>query len=578
MHCLLRRITRKSRSGVGHADETVDATSLTIGRATDQHLFLPDVHVALRHAVIRQTSGERFSVQARTPSGVQINGRTVQTGIVRVGDRITVGRTEIRLLKPPAGADLALEIDEAPMREGRQLDVGALSLRETWLRKRPWAWLLFLLVLGFGLGVPFAMIHDAPLPRLPWSAPAESATPTAFAWESLGGDRFWDSGPMSRAHGFFGRDCASCHVEPFRRVADTACLECHSDQRHHADAPELLRAAGLDEWRCADCHREHNGADALVATAPKLCTDCHARPGRTMPGSDMRTVNGFGGGAHPQFRVRLVSPDDSGGFEWHRLRLEPALAENNGLIFPHAVHLASAGIEGPEQIEVLECSSCHRPGPRGVDMQPVRFEADCRRCHRLDFEPNDPRRQLPHGEPELVLARLEEYYARVALAGGYRNPEAEPPEVVRRERPGGDALGERERRAALDWAERWAGTVATEVVEYRTCKTCHAIERRPGTPGGWHVEPVALTQDWMPGHEFSHDPHLGMACTDCHAAGDSEQTSDVLMPGIETCGDCHGDAGSSARIASRCIDCHGFHVADELTMEAHDGARTQAAP
>ncbi|NIR59475.1 MAG: hypothetical protein GWO02_08105, partial [Gammaproteobacteria bacterium] len=80
-----------------------------------------------------------------------------------------------------------------------QLDVGAVSLRETWLRKRPWAWLLFLAILGFGLGVPFATIHDTPLP---WAPAAESAAPggAAMDWHRLGGDRFWDSGPMSRAH------------------------------------------------------------------------------------------------------------------------------------------------------------------------------------------------------------------------------------------------------------------------------------------------------------------------------------------------------------------------------------------
>ena len=577
MHCLIRRITRKSRSGVGHAEETVEAGTVSLGRATDQHVFLPDLHVALHHAVIRATANGRFSVQARTPSGVQINGRTVQTGTVRPGDRITVGRTEIRLLKPPAGIDLALEIDEAPVREGRQLDVGGLSLRETWLRKRPWAWLLLLLVLGLGLGVPFAEIHELRLSSLPWGPTTGDATPvaTTLPWSRLGGDRLWESGPMSRAHRFFGQDCGGCHEQPFRRVRDGACLECHKGQPHHADDAELLRASGLEQWRCADCHLEHTGSDGLIATAPRLCTDCHAAPGRTMPASDTRAVTGFGAGQHPQFRVRLVAPDDGGGFGWRRVRLDDSLREDNGLVFPHAAHLAAEGIEGPQGKEVLDCAGCHRPGPRDVAMQPIRFERDCQRCHRLDFEPNDPQRQLPHAEPELVLPMLEEYYARVALAGGYRNPEADPPEVVRRQRPGDDELGERPRRVALAWAERWARTVATEVFEYRTCKTCHAVERSVDAAGGWHIGAVALTQSWFPAHEFSHDPHLGTTCTECHAAETSEHASDVLMPAIETCRQCHGDADSTAQVASRCIDCHGFHAADALIMETPDVARAR---
>lgn len=567
MHCLIRRITRKSKTGVSHSDSVVTTDSISIGRATDQDVFLPDLHVALRHAVIGAVSRGRFSVNAKTPSGVQINGHTTQAGVLEVGDRLRVGRTELRLLKPPSGADLALQVDEAQIQEGRQIDVGALSLRETWLSKRPWAWILFLVVLGFGLGVPFATIHDVSLPWRTGDA-ATGPPPEPAPWHLLGGDQLWDSGPMSRAHRIFGKDCGSCHTTPFQRVTDGACLDCHEGTPHHADDTAMLQTAGLERWRCADCHTEHNGSEGLIATTPTLCTDCHSDPDGNMPQSETLAVSGFGAEAHPQFRIRLVGRSEGGDepFAWHRVRMSGAMSETNGLVFPHDVHLAEEGVEGPEDMEMLECADCHRPDPRDIAMQPTRFERDCQRCHRLDFEPNEPSRQLPHGRPDEVVAMLEEYYARVALAGGYRNQEADPPEIVRRGRPGSDELGERDRRIALDWSQEWAEEVATELFEYRTCKTCHEIERRTDAAGGWHVQPVALTQEWFPEHEFTHDPHLGTACTDCHEAKQSETSSDVLMPGLGTCLECHGGADASGKVASRCIDCHGFHRADEQVM------------
>jgi len=575
MHCLIRRITRKSKTGVSHSDSVVDADSISIGRATDQDVFLPDLHVALRHAVLSSLSSGRFAVKAKTPSGVQINGRTVQAGTVDKGDVLRVGRTELRLLKPPAGADLALEIDEGRIQEGRQLEVGALSLQQTWLRKRPWAWLLFLLVLGFGLGVPFASIHEVAAPS--WLAGGDDplADPEPVPWHALGGDRIWDSGPMSREHRFFGHDCGSCHTAPFQRVADAACLQCHEGTPHHTDDAAMLQTAGLTEERCADCHLEHNGSEGLIATKTSLCTDCHSEPGRNMPSSQTLAVTGFSPDSHPRFRIRLVAAAGDGTFSWRRLRMTGgAMSEDNGLVFPHEPHLAADGIEGPEGMETLACGDCHRTGPKDIAMQPTRFERDCQRCHRLDFEPNEPSRQLPHGQPDMVVAMLEEYYARVALAGGYRNPQADPPATVQRRRPGAQELAEAERRVALQWAQDWAAEVATEVFEYRTCKTCHAIERHESAPGGWHVQPVALTQNWFPAHEFTHDPHLGMACTDCHDAERSEASSDVLMPGIDTCLECHGDDDGGGQVFTRCVDCHGFHAADELVMQSPGGRST----
>lgn len=584
MRVLVRYITRKSRDGVGHTDSTVETDSLTIGRGSDADVFLQDLHVALYHAVLRPAAEGKFAVQARTPSGIRINGRTVQTGVVRAGDTIGIGRSTLQLRRAGSDNDLILEVEESPARSGEAADTGATSLAQAGLHRRRWAWGLFVIILVFGVGVPFGHMvsEDAPEADRPAASgngsPAEAGQPPlshrlveAVPWSLGGGDLIWDSGPMSRAHRFFGQDCAQCHRQPFQRVTDTACLDCHAGQSHHTDDSDLMRDVGLSERRCADCHREHNGIEGLVGTDSRICADCHAEPD-DLRGADLGPVAGFLPGEHPQFRVRLAAVEETGAISWRRVRMDEAVSERNGLLFPHDVHVRESGVEGPSGRERLACADCHRPDASGAAMKPVRFERDCRRCHTLEFSPEESARQLPHGEPDTVIAMLEDHYARVALAGDHTNPEADAPEVVRRKRPGGERLGRDERRAALEWADQWAREVATEVFEYRVCSQCHTVERRPDTDtetendAGWAVRPVALTEDWFSAHRFSHDPHRKVACTECHAAEESASSEDVLMPRIDTCLQCHGDLESSARVPLGCIECHGFHSADELTM------------
>ena len=58
-----------------------------------------------------------------------------------------------------------------------------------------------------------------------------------------------------------------------------------------------------------------------------------------------------------------------------------------------------------------------------------------------------------------------------------------------------------------------------------------------------------------------------MDCEDCHSVKTSEEGSDVLLPNIESCRECHGGADDNSRLASTCVDCHGFHIGDGLLAE-----------
>jgi hypothetical protein len=59
-----------------------------------------------------------------------------------------------------------------------------------------------------------------------------------------------------------------------------------------------------------------------------------------------------------------------------------------------------------------------------MGMQPIRMETHCAECHQLNFEARDPLRTVPHGKPAEVQAILKDFYAKVALEGGFDDPNA----------------------------------------------------------------------------------------------------------------------------------------------------------
>jgi predicted CXXCH cytochrome family protein len=73
----------------------------------------------------------------------------------------------------------------------------------------------------------------------------------------------------------------------------------------------------------------------------------------------------------------------------------------------------------------------------------------------------------------------------------------------------------------------------------------------------------------MPKASFDHAAHAtgDATCETCHAAANSKVASDVLMPQIKVCRDCHGGEtgteGGRARIASPCASCHAYHDKQE---------------
>ena len=526
MTYLIRFITRNAAGGVELHDRTVGAPQITIGRATDQVLHLKDRRARLQHAVIDRKDGA-VAISTSAMAGVTVNGKSQRRAKLTIGDVIEVGANIIKVIEPPDGFDFAISFELAEGADSEHLVSqwsSATSGIGGWSKRRI-AWSLGAAVLVLGFIVPVVFTHD-----------------------------FLLAGPVNSVHASISSDCGSCHSTLFKRVPDAACLDCHTVQRH----ARSVQHAVLGETRCASCHLEHNEPPQLVNQHQDLCTDCHAElPSET----DLQNAADFLQD-HPDFKVSLKRPQRSadGRIEWlvEQVSLaESTSADVSNLRFNHKAHLTPDGIITPDGNRVIECAECHRPDPGGARMQPVSMDEHCSSCHTLAFDPDDPTRTVPHGDAVAVVQALIEYYSARLLG-------SDPDVVDQRVRRPGQRLSRVDRDRVATEARTQALTIAEDLFERRACVNCHTVTRTDGEIP-WQVEPVQLTEIFFPNAVFSHASHDTdvSSCDGCHGATLSDVASDLLIPDINICRDCHGSGQSrrnaSSQIPSTCVMCHGFH-------------------
>ena len=545
MRTLIRFLTRTSGGSVETRDRVADGDAITLGRATDRTLHLKDSRVALDHARIFRSGGRTLLV-CSGPAQAIVNGAVRRDAELHVGDVVQIGANQLRIIEPPdASLDLAFtfELDATADAQPTVGNRPRLSLSQLGLYKRRWAWTLFVAFLGIGLLVPL-------------SGALRKGGSEELRSLHLPSDRVWTSGPLHSAHANLGGRCEACHQNLFVPVRSEACLTCHSTNLHAhvknasaVPATPAMPAANvfMDGLACTSCHAEHEEPARLVQTDQRLCASCHGGDVQaTAETAQMLRATDF----------LLDHPDfDSARRESH----------DRGLKFAHDVHLDPKGVEAPEGNVVMKCADCHQPEAGGGRMQPVRMEQHCASCHRLDFDPAEPDRAVPHGDPERVMASLVEYYSARYLAGyPDRFASAKPNRTVQLPSIG---LSRPDRERLLGLARTRAQSVAQDLFERRVCVECHEVKRNETAEGvSWAVAKVSRTDTWMPAARFDHARH-GTAltpCATCHDASHSKKASDVLMPRITTCRSCHGgERGESAEanlMPSTCTTCHDFHL------------------
>lgn len=409
-----------------------------------------------------------------------------------------------------------------------------------------------------------------------------------LAWHGIQRDtRVFSAGKLSPAHAVLSRECAACHVSfagSFRASAENqACLDCHDGPIHHANqvfTPD-----------CAVCHAEHRGTIRLAATSDANCAQCHGDL-RSSNSSVrvVRSVFNFASG-HPEFEVLRDKRRDPGTIK-----------------FNHAAHLHPElrGPGGPNQLVRLECGDCHRasgvtePWPYGdkhtaaaVDASPSepganfrrarelmaapKFAQACSACHLLQFDKRFTE-GVPHDKPEVVHSFVTNKFQDYIATHPAELHVTRDPDRTLAQRP---VLPSTRLLTAAQWvAERTAET--EDLLWRKTCKQCHTLDfkRELFLPA---IAPSQITTRWMPRARFDHDAHRGFTCTSCHAAATSSQeTSDVLLPGIATCQTCH--ASGEGQAESRCFECHTYHdwskrkeVKPKFTMPQFNHAGRQPA-
>ena len=557
MRFLIRFVTINAAGGAEHSDRVIDAPEITIGRATDQVLHLRDRRARLQHAKIEERNGH-VHVTTSALAGVTVNGRSQRDARLVAGDVIEVGSNILRVIEPPADADFAItfELRAEASTEHLEADWSAPATGIAGYSKRRLSWLLAVVVLVVAFALPaLSLLH-----------PSVAAVMRGSAL--LPDDGLWLAGPVHSAHSSTSAECRNCHTDLFARVPDTACMACHTAERH-VNEP---RSAVLGETRCATCHLEHNEPPQLVKQHQGLCADCH---GALPEGVALESAEDFLD-AHPEFKLSLLRPVDEapatpgGETEWrvqHVLMSEAQGADRSNLKFDHAVHLDESGIVTPDGRRVLDCAECHLPEPGGARMQPISMDEHCIGCHALSFDPDDPSRRVPHGDPEGVLQALVEYYSARLLGD-------DPDEARQRLRRPGQTLTREDRDRAAAEALLQALTVAEDLFERRACANCHEVTRLGHDEElPWHVEPVRLTTSFFPHANFSHAAHDTevTSCDGCHRASASESSHDVLIPDIESCRECHGSAvarrNDASQTPSTCIMCHSFHFAAKGSYE-----------
>ncbi len=388
-----------------------------------------------------------------------------------------------------------------------------------------------------------------------------------IAWYGVRSDRrVYSAGGLSTAHAVLTKQCSACHLSTLgfydAKVIDQKCLTCHDGPLHHATQTFTPS--------CASCHADHRGAIRLAATSDANCTQCHADLAtRGSSTSFVRDIGSFESN-HPEFAVLRSERRDPGTIQLnHSLHLQPNLLGPNGSRVQMACadcHRSAADAGGPwpygdsksqagspENLPADgQKSESSISAPSRAYMAPATYTQTCAACHALQFDKRLPD-AVPHNKPEVVhpfvVAELQAYIAA-------HPADLRVPRDPSRDLPEEPIPAEYRLLTPPQWvAERTAED--EQLLWRKTCKQCHTLlaGEDAALP---KIAPSNITARYMPHANFDHSQHGLVGCASCHApATTSQQSSDVLVPGIATCRACHHAGAEAAE--SRCFECHTYH-------------------
>lgn len=539
MRILYVQERRNKNGATDRLSTSFDCSEIIVGRGGASTVIVSSKKVSLTHARVFFANGQWMVSDLQSLVGVRVNNVRVASSMLATGDVIGIGDVTF---------SVGIVGDEITLIQGAPSDP-VMSTEEELER------------LSQGLHV------ESYLPRMRTLSFLCGAL-VLMVWAFLPGslDRFdsWNSGPISNAHKTIERDCRRCHSAPFRPVQDKDCLSCHSMTQHAKEHDKFISQHPSLSMRCAECHMEHNGDHGLVSKDSRQCVSCHGGIRELRPESEILDVISLA--RHPQFRVAVTQPD---GTEM-RVSLEDKANAKDAtpLKLNHAVHLKQ-GLRGANGPTTLQCNSCHALASDEGSMQPISFDTHCRDCHSLGFDERLPNTQLPHGDAETIYPTLFAEYAKLLLLNNGEEQNVQRDQL--RAMPLGTELPTPKNLAPEALKVQQAARVAEEEVFTRTgCYLCHEYREKPVSEQKddqtrYTISKPNVPSTFMTKAQFDHSAHENVTCESCHEkTRTSTETSELLLPGIDTCRQCHFDGEKAGFVRSGCAECHGYHKSLEV--------------
>ncbi|MDD2775603.1 MAG: cytochrome c3 family protein [Gallionella sp.] len=538
IRCLLVQITRNSRGQSVRKEQFITGETIQIGRAAECAVLLSDARVNLHHAVIRYGADGELYIDGLDGEDLYVNESFQSHARFKPGTQVLIGPYKLVVEPDRDENDLVFSIahTDSLQTEDAKAQKFPLTLAATRLSKRRTAWTLSWIIALMFLLLP--LVQGLALEEAKWMS-------------YLPFSEYWNVGQMSHGHRSFGAKCNSCHQGPFEAVADKACLNCHKTPRHIQDT--MLHNRVFKDTRCVSCHLDHRG-EIEKMNLNTQCASCHSDIKKKNGKSSRANVHDFSVD-HPAFTLTIKDAKAVNGVK-RVSQLDKLVSEDSGLKYSHQVHLDKEGISSPQGDTVMDCKDCHQLDEAGIRFKPLSMEKSCQQsgCHSLDFKPPVPDRPLPHGSEFKLMTTLNEYYTKAAIdemrEGTTRRCGDEP--TI------GNNLLERAQNCANNKVE-----VNTNAL-FRSkegCIECHDVVEQPDNKKiPWKIRRVDITRHWMLNAQFPHAKHSTAKCIECHDKLNSKKSSDVSLPNIGKCQECHvGKQMEKGKISSSCEGCHIFH-------------------
>ena len=391
----------------------------------------------------------------------------------------------------------------------------------------------------------------------------------------------YTKGPLSEAHAVLSTNCKLCHLRAASykaSVPDKACLACHDAPAHNARQTFTPT--------CSSCHVEHVGKVRLAETADSGCRQCH---GNLQTTDDQHMVDAHIADfdkKHPEFSPLRLGQADPGTINLnHYAHLQPTIRgprdqpvqmvcddchrpTNTRDPWPYSVAVVQPASQQPVPVSISDAQQRKRRSVEagaGAYMTSIKYVNQCAACHLLQFDRLIPE-PAPHDKPEIVhqfiVAKYTAYIAAhpEALSVSVRAIDSGMPAGSTQNilsPAGADAMVLAS--SPSDWVQQRTAE-AERLLWNKNCKLCHIQTEHAGAGLPESVKAVIPTR-WLPHSEFDHEAHRMLTCVACHAGiPNSRKTSDINLPSIALCRECHKAAGRMAQAAEgRCFECHSYH-------------------